>query len=191
MPYELPPLPYGYDALEPWVSEQTLRLHHDVLQRKYVDTLNKLVSEDVPLETLIEQVPDGPILHNASQIWNHTFLWNSMAPASRSVVGSPLGDAIRSWDGDFFERFVDAAVKLFGSGYVWLLASEDGELGIWSAPNASNPLRCTPGLRPLLCLDVWEHAYLLDHGADRRTYAEYFLRHVANWEFASANYSKV
>lgn len=180
--YTLPPLPYAYDALEPHVSATTLRLHHDVLQRRYVEKLNRMIGSvgaDVPLETLILEAPAGPTLNNAAQVWNHTFLWSSMSPKKT--------DPIEGWRRGFEAAFLCHAGSMFGSGYVWIVQEADGDLGLWSGGNAQNPLRELPGATPLLCLDVWEHAYLLDYGADRIEYAKAFLRDLVNWDFARAN----
>ena len=190
--YRLPPLPYGYDALEPWVSAETLRLHHDVLQRRYVDTLNELVGDrDVSLESIIVNASPGRMLDNAMQVWNHTFLWSSMSPTGGGwpPPRSDVGTALSRWDPeDFVRKFVDCAAWVFGSGYIWIVADPAGEIRILSARNAGNPLRDLPEYRPLLTLDVWEHAYLLDYGADRKRYAQIFLQHLANWDFAEANF---
>ncbi len=185
--FELPPLPYAYDALEPWISEKTLRLHHDVLQRRYVDKLNELVgNRTTTLDAIIRTAPAGPLLDNASQVWNHTFLWDSMRPPGGAPPAGRLLQSLRSWDG-FIDNVARRAAKLFGSGYIWILASR-GDVGILEAANADNPLRLWPNFAPILTIDIWEHAYILDYGADRAQYVRDFLTHFVNWDFASRNY---
>lgn len=187
--FTLPPLPYATDALEPWISEKALHFHYDVLQRRYVDRLNALVGDrPTTLETIIRTAPAGPLLDNASQVWNHTFLWNSMRPPGGPPPTGRLLQALQSWDG-FIDNVVDRAEKAFGSGYIWILASR-GELGIWEAANADNPLRSWPQCAPILTIDLWEHAYLLDYGADRAQYTRNFLEYIVDWDFASRNYER-
>ena len=185
--FELPPLPYATDAIEPWISSKALHFHHDVLQRRYVDKLNTLLpTRPTTLETIIRTAPAGPMLDCASQVWNHTFLWNSMRPPGGSPPTDRLLKSLQSWDG-FIDRVVERAAKVFGSGYIWILASR-GDVGILEAANADNPLRLWPNFAPILTIDIWEHAYILDYGADRAQYVRDFLTHFVNWDFASRNY---
>lgn len=194
MSYRLPPLPYPYDALEPWVSGDTLRLHHDVLHAGYVERLNQMTRgrPRPPLEDLIQQAPPGPVLDNAAQVYNHDFLWRSMTPGGGGAPGSsdPFTWAFLrrwSWRG-FVGEFVAHAGEIFGSGYVWLV-TDGRELDIMPAKDADNPLRY--GLIPLLTVDVWEHAYLLDYGSERKEYVRQFLEELANWDLAAARYRRM
>lgn len=193
MIFELPSLPYAYNALEPYISEKTLKLHHDVLQRRYVQRLNRLAVgpwAHLPLEDIVTRAPEGDLLDNAAQVFNHTFLWYSM---TRQGGGEPsrktgFGQAMNVWGNRFRQAFLTEALKVFGSGYVWLVADERGDVLLSHAQQAGNPMRY--GYAPLLNLDVWEHAYLLDYGADRKKYVTDFLNHLVNWRFAEANYAR-
>lgn len=193
--FSLPPLPYAYDALEPWVSATTLRLHHDVLHKRYVTKLNELVGHtSMSLTELVMTSKPGPILDNASQAWNHDFLWKSMSPYStRPSPGSGFSATLstlqrRSPFDALVRTIVDAGTGLFGSGYVWLVVGPRGGLEVWPLPNGDNPLRL--GGVPLLTIDVWEHAYLLDYGGDRNRYLRQVADKIANWEFAETNYAR-
>jgi len=191
--FDLPSLPYTYNALEPYISAKTLRMHHDVLQRRYVKRLNELAQgpwAQLPIEQLILDAPDGPLLNNAQQVANHTFYWHSMC---RNGGGKPsprtgFGQACLQWGNRFRDVFMDASKQLFGSGYIWIVADPHGELLIFPGQDADNPVRY--GYQPLLTMDVWEHAYLLDHGPHRESYAADFLDHLVNWNFAEANYAR-
>lgn len=185
--FRLPPLPYAYDALEPYLSADTLRLHHDVLHRRYVDNLNRLLGNVAwSLEWIIQHSPPGELLNNALQAWNHDFLWRSMRPPNTGVRrGLPGFEPERYADG-----FVERAKGIFGAGYLWLLREPyTGRVVSWTSSNGDNPIRSMPGYRPLLTVDVWEHAYLLDHGAERGAYARDFIEHLANWDFAWLNFT--
>jgi len=191
--FELPQLPYNYNALEPYISRKTLQIHHDVLQRKYVKRLNELTRgqwSGFSIEQLIVEAPDGELLDNAAQVFNHTFYWHSMKRrgGGKPSVRTGFGQALARWGNRFQTAFVDNATSIFGSGYVWFVADPKGEVLIWPASNADNPMRY--GFRPLLTMDVWEHAYFLDHGADRQRYAREFLDNLVNWNFAESNYAR-
>lgn len=193
MIYELPQLPYNENALEPYISRKTLHIHHDVLQRRYVKRLNELARgpwSGVPLEHILVEAPDGELYDNAAQVFNHTFYWHSMKRngGSKPSVRTGFGQAMLRWGNRFQTMFVDYAKGLFGSGYVWFVADQNGDVLLWPAANADNPMRY--GYRPLLTMDVWEHAYFLDHGADREKYARVFLENLVNWEFAESNYAR-
>ena len=194
MAFELPPLPYADDALEPAYSANTISYHYGKHHKTYVDTLNKLVDgtdlADKSLEDVIAAVAGNAdkqaVFNNAAQVWNHTFFWNSMRPGGGGAPGGALGDKITATWGsyaDFVEAFKAAAVGRFGSGWAWLVA-DGGELKIVSTPNAEQPAAGTP----LLVVDVWEHAYYLDYQNLRPKYTETFFEKLANWEFASCNY---
>ncbi len=193
--HELPPLPYARDALEPYISANTLDHHHGKHHAKYVATLNELIQGSnlakMPLEGVIRATArkkaKAAIFNNAAQVWNHTFLWHSMKPQGG---GRPTGELARRIDADFgsYERFAEefknAAIKQFGSGWAWLVIAE-GKLAVISTSNADMPL--VHGHKPLITLDVWEHAYYLDYQHERARYVQAFLDHLANWDFANAN----
>jgi Fe-Mn family superoxide dismutase len=191
--FELPSLPYTETALQPYMSAKTLRMHHDVLQKRYVKKLNELARgpwSQLPLEQLILEAPESPLLDNAQQVFNHTFFWHSM---KRNGGGKPsprtgFGQAFSVAGNRFRQMFLDAATQLFGSGYIWVVADPQGELLIFPGSNAENPMRY--GFRPMLTMDLWEHAYLLDHGPYKDRYASDFLNHLVNWQFAEANYAR-
>jgi superoxide dismutase, Fe-Mn family len=195
MAFELPPLPYAEDALEPEYSARTISFHYGKHHKTYVDTLNKLVDgtdlAGKSLEEVIGAVAGNPdkqaVFNNAAQVWNHTFFWNGMKPGGGGAPGGALGDKIKATWGsyeDFVEAFKAAAVGRFGSGWAWLIA-DHGELKIVSTPNAEMPHG--EGITPLLTVDVWEHAYYLDYQNLRPKYTETFFAKLANWEFAACN----
>ncbi len=191
MSFELPPLPYSQSALEPHISANTFSFHYDRHHAGYVTNLNRL-AEGTEWETAeLEQVvtgASGAIFNNAAQIWNHTFYWNSLSPDGG---GAPVGDiataidsAFGSYD-DFRSKFATAATTLFGSGWAWLAINENNQLEITQTSNADLPL--LHNQKPLLVVDVWEHAYYLDYKNARPSYVEAFLDHLINWEFANQN----
>ena len=187
-------LPYDYDALEPYVSAETLSYHYDKHHRGYVDKLNKLI-EGTPyaglsLEDIVSKArenADIDILNNALQAWNHAFLWESMSPNGGSVPEGRIKELIEEGFGDlqtFRDRFKEAALSHFGSGWVWLVL--DGpRLRILTTVNADAPLGTH--MVPVLTLDVWEHAYYIDYRNERARYVETFLDKLVNWKFAAAN----
>lgn len=196
MTFQLPALPYDYDALEPFISAKTLEFHHDKHQATYVDTLNKLTQGtplgDQTLETIImatyEDHGKASIFNNAAQVWNHTFYWNSMKPNGGSTLSSDLTTRIERDFGSFEqfqEAFKAAGATQFGSGYAWLVLEED-ILKVVQTANAANPM--THGSVPLLTADVWEHAYYLDYQNRRPDYLQTFLDHLVNWDFVAQNY---
>lgn len=187
-------LPYDYDALEPYVSEKTLKFHYDKHHKGYVEKLNKLTVgteyADLSLEELISRARGEAridILNNAQQVWNHAFLWESMAASGELSPDGRIKELIENSFGDvatFKEQFRDTALSLFGSGWVWLV--EDGdELRILPTGNADSPVGTH--LTPLLVLDVWEHAYYLDYQNERARYVDAFLNKLMNWKFAASN----
>lgn len=200
MRIECPPLPFAYDALVPHMSAETLTLHHDKHQKTYFDKLCGLIEgsefADLDLETIIASTANARaakqknIFNNAAQLWNHTFFWHSMAPGAKAVraeaPAGELGDRIEKDFGSFSEfrdKFADAAVNLFGSGWVWL-AHRKGKLEILPLANAGTPIADGTS-RPLLTLDVWEHAYYVDHRNKRDAFVDVFLAKLANWDFAA------
>lgn len=194
MPHELPPLPYARDALEPFMSAQTLAHHHGEHHRKYVDTLNQLVAgtrfESMSLSEIIQQTADDSanrkIFNNAAQAWNHAFFWNCMKPhGGGAVPKGPLSHRIEADFGDFeafAKAFKDEATGHFGSGWAWLVL-DAGKLRVVSTHDAGNPL--VNGQLPLLTCDLWEHAYYLDYQHRRADFVSAFLNHLVRWEFVA------
>lgn len=186
-------LPYAYDALAPQLSEETLRYHHDKHYAGYVAKLNELILdtpyEGQPLEDII-LAADGAVYNNAAQAWNHAFYFEQLSPDPQRVPTGALADAVVRTFGSvdaLRERMNREAVGLFGSGWVWLAADRQGGLVIVSGPNAGNPLR--QGLVPLLCLDVWEHAYYIDY-RNRRADAVAALWDRIDWKTVGERYAK-
>jgi Fe-Mn family superoxide dismutase len=193
MAFTLPPLPYDKNALAPHMSAETLDYHHGKHHKAYVDNLNKLIEgkpeEKKSLEEIIKS-SEGPLFNNAAQIWNHTFFWSSLKPGGG---GQPTGDLAQAITRDFgsYEKFAEAftaaATTQFGSGWAWLVL-EGGKLAVTKTANADLPLK--HGQKALLTLDVWEHAYYIDHRNARPKFIETFLKSLANWEFATENLKK-
>jgi Fe-Mn family superoxide dismutase len=186
MAFELPPLPYPKNALEPHTSANTLDFHHGRHHQAYVTNLNNLV-KDTP--TAKDSSKAG-IFNNAAQVWNHTFFWNCMKP---NGGGAPSGNVAQAIDRDlgglakFKDDFKARAVGQFGSGWAWVVAS-GGKLSITSTPNAMTPL--ADGQTALLTCDVWEHAYYLDFQNRRPDFVQAFLDHLINWDFVAQNLAK-
>ena len=192
MAFQLPPLPFAADALEPHISANTLGFHHGKHHNTYVTNLNNLVGEtDQSLEDIIKETSGDAskagVFNNAAQVWNHTFYWNSMKPGGG---GAPSGDVAAGIDAAFGsldafkEEFKNAAVTQFGSGWAWLVA-DAGQFKIVKTANADTPI--AHGQTPLITCDVWEHAYYLDFQNRRPDYVQAFLDHLVNWDFAAAN----
>lgn len=194
MPIELPPLPYAPDALLPHISPTTLEFHHGKHHRAYVTNLNGLIAGSELAEASLEQIilessgkpgREG-IFNNAAQVWNHTFYWHSMAPGGGGPPKGRIAALIESAFGGhdaFAQTFKAAAVGQFGSGWAWLTL-DGAELKIVKTGNADTPI--AHGQKPLITIDVWEHAYYLDHQNRRPDYVQAFLDHLINWEFANA-----
>lgn len=186
-------LPYAYDALAPHISEETLRFHHDKHYAGYVVKLNELVAgtayEGLPLEAVVLHA-EGPVYNNAAQAWNHEFYFEALSPSPQH---RPEGALAKAVDRDFgsFDKMKEAidksAVGLFGSGWTWLVEDKEGNLRIVNTPNAGNPL--TEGLRPLLCVDVWEHAYYIDY-RNRRADAVKAFWETVDWRVVGERYGK-
>jgi superoxide dismutase, Fe-Mn family len=195
MAFELPELPWSDDALDPHVSARTLTFHHGKHHATYVANLNRFVEgtafADQTLEEIIRATADDAsqagIFNNAAQIWNHTFFWKSMKPGGG---GKPSGEMLSRIEKSFgsYEKFAEEfktkAATLFGSGWVWLVRNGDA-LEILQSSNAGTPI--AGSVTPLLTLDVWEHAYYLDYQNRRPDFAQAFLDHLANWDFATEN----
>ena len=192
MSFELPNLPFASDALEPHISANTLSFHHGKHHNTYVTNLNNLVGDtDKNLEDIIRESAGDPgkagVFNNAAQVWNHTFYWNSMKPggggAPSGGVATGIDAAFGSFD-KFKEEFKNAAVTQFGSGWAWLVV-DGGTFKIVKTANANTPI--VGGQNPLIACDVWEHAYYLDFQNRRPDYAQAFLDHLVNWDFAASN----
>ncbi|MDE7123826.1 MAG: superoxide dismutase [Alistipes sp.] len=184
-------LPYAYDALAPQLSEETLRYHHDKHYAGYVAKLNELVAgtpqAGQPLVELV-RTAEGPVYNNAAQMWNHEFYFDQLSPAPAPQPTGRLLEAIERRFGsvDELKKQMDkASVGLFGSGWTWLVADTAGELSLVATPNAGNPLR--EGLTPLLCVDVWEHAYYIDY-RNRRAEAVASLWQLIDWKVVGERY---
>ena len=193
--FELPKLPYQNDALEPHISKKTIEFHYGKHHAAYVKNLNALIAntqfEKMSLEEIVRN-SDGSVFNNAAQVWNHTFYWNCLAPANKSKT-KPSGKLMKAIErdfggfDDFKESFVKQSVSLFGSGWTWLVSDGNGKLSILRTDNAKNPLT-RENTTPLLCCDVWEHAYYLDYQNVRADYLKEFW-HTINWSFVEKNYS--
>lgn len=191
MAFQLPELPYGYEALEPVISAATLKLHHGAHHRGYVDKLNALVKDESDLESIVRRNAMNPtgraIFNNAAQAWNHAFYWRSLTPKGAAGPAGRLAERIAADFGgreNLVQQFKDAALGVFGSGWTWLVV-ERGRLRITSTANADTP--AAHGHKPLLALDVWEHAYYLDYQSRRAEHVSAVLEHLLNWQFAEAN----
>lgn len=184
MNFELPALPYAPDALEPVISAQTLAFHHGKHHQAYVTNLNNLIKgtkfENYNLEQIIMEA-DGTIFNNAAQVWNHTFYWESLGNQSKGPQNELLHLINESFDSfeEFIQKFSDAALKVFGSGWTWLVKDSNGKLSIIQTSNAATPM--TDGYIALLTCDVWEHAYYLDYQNRRADYVKAFWS-IVNWE---------
>jgi Fe-Mn family superoxide dismutase len=193
--FVLPPLPYAENALEPVISAKTLRIHHGKHHQGYVDTLNQLVAgtpfANRPLKELVLATAGKPeqaaLFHNAAQAWNHSFYWRSLSPRGGNVPPLDLKTRIDSIFGDLDslkEQLGTAATTQFGSGWAWLVL-DGAKLRVVKTDNADNPL--TAQLKPLLVIDVWEHAYYLDCQNRRADYVKGVIDKLINWEFAAEN----
>jgi Fe-Mn family superoxide dismutase len=194
MSITLPDLPYAKNALEPHISAKTLEFHHDKHHKAYVDNANKLIEgtdlAQLDLEAIIKKVAGDAskagVFNNAAQVWNHSFYWNCMKP---NGGGAPTGDIAQKIQADFgsYEKFVEefknAGVTQFGSGWAWLVLA-GGKLKIVKTPNAENPI--VQGMKPLLVVDVWEHAYYLDYQNRRPDYLTTFVDKLISWDFVNS-----
>lgn len=190
MSFELPALPYEKNALEPHISAETLEYHYGKHHNAYVVNLNNLLKgskfEGLSLEAIIK-ASDGGIFNNAAQVWNHSFYWHCLSPQGGGEPQGKLATAISQAFGSFAafrEQFSDAAVKNFGAGWTWLVKKPDGSLAIVNTSNAATPL--TGEDKPLLTVDVWEHAYYIDYRNARPAYLENFWV-LVNWAFVEKN----
>ena len=191
MAYEVPALPYPYDALEPHIDEQTMTIHHDKHHQAYVDKVNAALDgtefADKPIEEVIanlDAVPEdkrGPVRNNGGGHLNHTMFWESMSPDGGGEPSGDLAAAIEAKFGsfeDFKSQFKDAGIARFGSGWAWLVADGGGSLAVVSTANQDNPL--SEGRRPILGVDVWEHSYYLRYQNRRPDYIDAWWN-VVKW----------
>jgi Fe-Mn family superoxide dismutase len=194
-PFDLPPLPYAENALAPVISGRTLKYHYGKHHKTYVETLNKLVAGTPFASMTLEQIirdtaghaEHESIYNNAAQAWNHTFYWHSLQPNGGGTPPQALNTLIASSFGDLAamkKELATAANKEFGSGWAWLVL-EGSKLKVIKTGNAENPL--TSPMKPLLAIDVWEHAYYLDFQNRRVDYVEGVLDKLMNWQFAADN----
>jgi Fe-Mn family superoxide dismutase len=190
MSFTLAPLPYAHEALEPHIDAQTMHIHHGKHHQAYVDNLNKAIAgtehESKTIEELVQLAGSisPAVRNNGGGHWNHTFFWASMAPNAGGAPTGKLGDAINSTFGSFDafkEKFAQAGMTRFGSGWAWLIVKNDG-LEICSTPNQDNPLMEIAEVKgaPILGADVWEHAYYLKYQNRRADYLAAF-GNVVNW----------
>lgn len=189
MAYELPKLPYELDALEPHIAKSTVDFHYNKHTKKYFEVANQLAEGTIFESHTLEDVNKSNLLkmgtklfNNVSQAWNHVFYWEGLTPTEQDQqVTGPIKDVIELEYGTFDkfkDQFTANATRLFGSGWTWLVF-ENSKLSIKNTPNASTPLT-ESGVHPLLVCDVWEHAYYLQHPADRPSYIESWWT-VVNW----------
>ena len=200
MTHELPPLPYGYDALEPFIDKQTMTLHHDMHHGAYVKNLNAALEKHAGLagrsaKDLIRDLNAVPedirtaVRNNGGGHVNHSMFWKIMKPKGGGEPSGPIADVIRKTFGtfkDFQAKFNDAGAKQFGSGWVWLAGKSNGEAQIITTPNQDSPL--SQGLYPILGNDVWEHAYYLKYNNRRPEYLAAWWN-VVNWDEINKRYA--
>jgi len=189
MAIELPALPWAQDALAPHISAETIEYHYGKHHAGYVTKLNAAIEgTDLASKSLVDIIREGgATFNNAAQVWNHTFYWNSMKPGGGGQPSGAIADAINSSFGSydkFREEFANAAATQFGSGWAWLVAEGD-KLAIKKTKDAETPI--TTSAKPLLTIDVWEHAYYIDYRNARPNYIKTFLDSLVNWDFANQN----
>nr|ASM47930.1 iron superoxide dismutase [Pseudochlorella pringsheimii] len=198
MPFQLPPLPYAMDALEPHMSQKTLEFHYGKHHQTYLDNMNKQIAgSNLESKTLVEVIKESwnngnptPVFNNAAQVWNHTFFWESMKPNGGGAPTGKLADAINTAFGsldEFKTQFKNAGATQFGSGWAWLVTDKSGKLSIDKTPNAVTPL-VEEGKIPILTMDVWEHAYYLDVQNRRPDYMTTFTDKLIDWDNVAKRY---
>lgn len=199
MVYKLPDLPYDYSALEPYIDEQTMRLHHDMHHQTYVNNLNAALKDhpglsELPVEELVGQLNKIPenirkaVRNSGGGHANHSLFWKLLSPHFDTNPEGNLREAIDSEFGSFEkfkQQFTEAAMKVFGLGWAWLVKDNAGQLKIMTTANQDSPL--SVGLTPVLGIDVWEHAYYLKYQNLRPKYVEAFW-HIVNWEEAGKRF---
>ena len=194
--FKLADLPYGYDALQPTMSAETLHLHHDKHHAKYVATVNQLLEgkpeasaslEDVVLKA--RQTGEKKLFNNAAQAWNHAFFWACMSPVNSAPSGD-LANAVEGFSGGLAGlrgKFVEEGAVHFGSGWVWLAAA-GGALQVLSTHDGEN-LLAQADHTPLLVCDLWEHAYYVDYKNDREAFLKAWFDRLSNWDFAGRQWA--
>ena len=199
MAFELPPLPYPNDALEPSIDAMTMEIHHDRHHKAYVDKLNAAVdgtdAADLPIEDIIKNISKYPaaVRNNGGGHYNHSLFWKMMKNGGGGNPAGDLGDAINNAFGsfdDFKKKFEEAGANRFGSGWAWLIVKDDGSLAVTSTPNQDNPMMDIADEKgtPILGCDVWEHAYYLKYQNKRPDYLAAFWN-VVNWDEVANLYS--
>ncbi len=188
--FEMKLLPFEFSALDPYMSSKTFEFHYGKHYKAYIDKLNELIKDtpyaDMPLEAIIKESYKHPehkaIYNNAGQVWNHQFFWNSLsaegATKPNAKVMTQIEEAFGSYD-NFKKEFKAKAVAQFGSGWCWVVQKE-GKIEIVSTANADSPISLDLG-QPLVCVDVWEHAYYLDYQNRRPDFVDAFLEHMIKW----------
>jgi len=190
MAFELPNLPYAYDALAPHISKETLQFHHDKHHAAYVNKLNELIKGTPQDKQSLEEIinsSSGTLFNQAGQHFNHSFYWKCMAPKAGGEAKGAVADAIKKSFGDFGsfkQKFSEAAAGHFGSGWAWLIREREGTLKVIATHDADNPIK--HGDQALLTCDVWEHAYYIDYRNARAKYLEAFWN-LVNWDFVNQN----
>ena len=189
--FNLPSLKYELNALEPYISQKTMEFHYLKHHQGYINKLNELIKnteyENMSLTDIIQKTANIPelssIFNNAAQSWNHTFFWNSMCANGgnkpNNAILHKINQSFGSYE-NFKKQFKEIAVSLFGSGWVWLIQTENNTLEIMKTSNADTPI--AHGLEPILTLDVWEHAYYLDYQNQRANFVDAFLEHLICWK---------
>lgn len=192
MKFQLDPLPYDYDALEPVISRRTLEFHYDAHHQGYLEKLEGQIGgtpqAERPLVGIVRE-SDGGVFNNAAQVWNHAFYWRSLKPGGGGQPGAELADAVADRFGSLDalrEAFLDEGGSHFGSGWLWLVREGQG-LELVSTHDAGNPL--TKGQVPLLAVDLWEHAFYLDYQDRKKAYLEAVFDHLLHWDFATDNWN--
>ncbi|HNP97751.1 MAG TPA: superoxide dismutase [Bacteroidia bacterium] len=194
--FTLPPLPYAYDALEPHIDKLTMEIHHDKHHMAYVTNLNKAMTEGNVHATLEEVVQNASrystaIRNNGGGHWNHSFFWKIMKPGGGGTPTGKISEAINASFGSFDElktKFNEAGMKRFGSGWAWLVVDANNKLAIGSTPNQDNPLMDLSEFKgkPIMGIDVWEHAYYLKYQNKRADYVGAWWN-LVNWEEVTSN----
>lgn len=192
MAFELPALPYDKNALEPHISAETLEYHYGKHHQTYVNKLNELTEGTADADKSLEEIiksSSGGLFNQAAQVWNHTFYWHCLSPNGGGEPTGALAEAINAKFGSF-EKFKEAfnaqAAANFGSGWTWLIKTDDGGVDIVNTSNADTPV--AHGQTPLMTIDVWEHAYYIDYRNARPKYLENVWS-VLNWDFVAQNFS--
>ena len=189
MAFNLPPLPYEMNALEPHISSETLEFHYGKHHQTYVNNLNGLVEGTDNASKSLEEIimsSDGGLFNNAAQVWNHTFYWNCMGPNGGGNPTGSAADAINQAFGsfdNFKDQFSKSAATNFGSGWTWLVKNSSGDVEIQNTSNAGCPM--TSGNKAVLTIDVWEHAYYVDKRNARPAYIESWWN-LVNWDYVNS-----